>query len=612
MEKYSFYQYFAVILAMLPLTAWGFAPQIDIVGGQAGTSNNGNDAYKLNIYDVSQIAQLDTIEIHLNPQVNNGEVIFVVYEPAAMFGWDLAWDSGRQVVSAGAGFKSSPNIGMVLQPGTSYAIGVFFTNDDMQYWWEDVGTENLGWATIDSAYYANNGDIWFGLPDPLVGGGSNSNSLYYQRVTVSLPEDVDGDGVNELTDCDDNEPLAFPGNNEVSCDGIDNDCDPGTLDDGDQDNDGVTICGGDCDDTRANVNPGEVEVVCDGLDNDCDPGTLNNPDDDLDGVQVCSGDCDDADPTVFDGAPELCDGIDNDCDGVVDDNVAYIDYFEDADGDGFGDPGVVQSTCDGAPSGFVADNTDCDGSDPTVFPGAEEVCDGVDQDCDGAVDDGLPLTDWFADADGDGFGDGTDILSTCDTSPPSGYADVDGDCDPDNGNVYPGGDEFCDDIDNDCDLEIDEEVVYRDVYADTDGDGFGDDDDTQSICEPDAPAGWVDLGGDCDDDEEVVYPGADELCDGLDNDCDGELSEDEFDGDDDGYFACDDCNDANPNTNPGMEETCNGIDNDCDGIGPTLDECDPDADESLKAGCACDSGQPVGGLWLFAALLVGLRRRATK
>ncbi len=593
------------------MSAFGFAPQIDTIGGTASSNNGGNYAYKLDLYQVNDQAQLDTIEVYLDPQVNNAEVIYAVYGPSPMFAWELVWDSGRQQLTNGAGFKASPNVDILLQPGVTYAIGVYLTADDVEYWWESTGPHDLGWATVDEAYYAVNGDEWFGLPDPIFGGGNYSNSLYHQRITVTLPEDVDGDGVDELTDCDDNEPLAFPGNPEVSCDNIDNDCNAGTIDDADDDGDGVSVCSGDCDDTNAQVNPGMVEVICDGLDNDCDVGTSNNPDDDGDGVTQCSGDCDDADPARYPGALELCDGIDNDCSGYVDDNVVYTDYFEDADGDGFGDPALGQTTCDGAPSGFVLDGSDCDDGDVDVYPGAVEICDGIDQDCDGVADNGLPTTDWFADTDGDGFGDGGDVLATCDGAPPSGYSDVDGDCDPDNDAVYPGADEFCDGLDNDCDTEIDEDVVYRDVYADLDGDGFGDDNDTQSICDPDAPDGWAEQGGDCDDGLDFVYPGAEELCDGFDNDCAGDLADDELDGDGDGYPACDDCNDLNPNTNPGMEETCNGIDNDCDGDAPTEKDCDPDSDESLKGTCACDSGQPVHGLWLLLALVVGIRRRAS-
>ena len=96
-------------------------------------------------------------------------------------------------------------------------------------------------------------------------------------------------------------------------------------------------------------------------------------------------DCDDNDATIHPGAAEVCDGVDNNCSGEADDGLTFASYSLDADGDTFGNAVVSISTCDGAPAGYVADNTDCDDSTAATYPGAVEIaCDGIDQSCNGA------------------------------------------------------------------------------------------------------------------------------------------------------------------------------------------------------------------------------------
>ena len=171
--------------------------------------------------------------------------------------------------------------------------------------------------------------------------------------------DNDNDGVGVCTDCDDGNSAVFPGNVETTCNGIDDDCDPGTLDDPNADGDAFSLCNGDCDDGNAAVFPGNAETLCNSIDDDCDPGTEDDPDNDNDGVGVCT-DCDDGNSAVFPGNVETtCNGIDDDCDpGTLDD--------PNADGDAF-------SLCNG----------DCDDGNPAVFPGnVETTCNGVDDDCD--------------------------------------------------------------------------------------------------------------------------------------------------------------------------------------------------------------------------------------
>jgi Putative metal-binding motif/FG-GAP-like repeat/FG-GAP repeat len=169
---------------------------------------------------------------------------------------------------------------------------------------------------------------------------------------------------------------------------------------------------------------------------------------------------------------------------------------------------TLQSDCDG--DGFTPFGGDCDDGDPARNPGVVDACDGVDNDCDGAVDES---------ADGD----------------PAGVCD---DCNDANASIYPGAPEICDLLDNDCDGQVDE-------GADADHDG-------------------VTIPCDCDDTNATVHPGASEICDALDNDCDGQVDEG-VDADGDGSTTPCDCDDTNRAVHPGASEQCNGKDDDCDG-----------------------------------------------
>jgi hypothetical protein len=193
-------------------------------------------------------------------------------------------------------------------------------------------------------------------------------------------------------------------------------------------------------------------------------------------------------------------------------------FYADADGDGYGDVSHTTTACS-IPSGYAVTADDCDDTNPAVHPGAAEVCDGLDNDCDDSVDVGAidPLT-WYADNDADGFGDDVAIDQQC--AQPSGSVDVGGDCDDTNAAVHPGAAEVCDGIDNDCDESVDTGANDATWYADNDEDGFGDDVAMDPQCAE--TSGSVEVGGDCDDNDPAVNPTANEICDdGLDNDCDG-------------------------------------------------------------------------------------------
>lgn len=384
--------------------------------------------------------------------------------------------------------------------------------------------------------------------------------------------------------------------------------------DGDQD--GYSAPQGDCEPENPAIHPGAVDICEDGIDQNCNGADASCNNKDEDGYSVTDGDCDDTNPLVYPGALDLWDGIDNDCDELIDegpremvealitcyetncvgmpqwecepcmeiiemasqvveiectwviitsDNSEYLaltslsqkaDYLLDhcARGDIDGD-------------GVSAANGDCNPNDATAYPGAPEIVgDGIDQNC-----NGLDKTE--SDMDEDGY-----------ISAASGGND----CDDTNPAIHPGVIDICGDlIDQDCDGTVRE-------CPDLDGDGYYSEE------------------GDCNDDDPSVYPEAEEICDGKDNNCNGEI--DEYNGrpafpdnDHDGFgteegmiWICDepqegfsenssDCNDNDASINPGSPEICNdGKDNNCDGV---TDKCDDDSD-GYYSEVDCDDGNP--------------------
>ncbi|MDG1478533.1 MAG: MopE-related protein [Myxococcota bacterium] len=316
-------------------------------------------------------------------------------------------------------------------------------------------------------------------------------------------------------------------------------------------------------------------------------------------------DCDDTDAAINPDAEEVCDGIDNDCDGDVDtDATDQETFYDDTDGDGYGDTSSTTTACS-QPSGAVSDDTDCDDADASIHPGATEICDGADNDCDGSVDEGSAgTTTYYADDDADGFGDADDTTEDC--GAPSGYVSNDADCDDTDAAINPDAEEVCDGEDNDCDGDIDTDATDRTTwYADDDADGFGDASDDTEDCG--APSGYVSDSDDCDDTDPAVNPDAEEVCDGIDNDCDGSIdtdatdrmtwyADDDADGFGDASAATEDCSaptghqsdssdcdDTDADVYPGADETpYDGVDQDCDG--DDLTDIDGDGYDGLDGG----------------------------
>lgn len=581
---------------------------------------------------------------------------------------------------------------------------------------------------VTNDYYLDADGDGFGWVDEVVAAcespfGYVSNADDCDDATF-LFADLDGDGIGsgpaldcgDVTldgDCNEGDANVFPGATEICGNDADEDCDG--LD---------VICGnGGCTQPLAcnyDASASEDDGTCfypeaDFL--DCEGNCLS----DTDGDGVCDeievGGCTDPSACNYNEfatdegicaypQAEICNGLDDDCDSEIDNGV-LLTFYLDFDGDGFGNVEETTLACQ-APTGYVdntedcndnsityldtdndgygvgdviacgnADNnTDCDDNNADVNPAATEICNTLDENCDGEADEFVTNT-YYGDFDGDGFGGNEETIQSCelvdgyvenaDDCDDSfvGYDDVDGDgygsgeisacgtainaddCDDNNILVNPGMEELCNNMDDDCDVEVDEFVTIT-FYADVDGDGFGNIDSTINACEitegfvtnfddcDDQAITYDDLDGDgfgmgeytacgtasnsedCNDEDNTVYPEANEMCNLNDDNCDGEVDEfvtttffadadgDGFGTDSDAVEACDqpegyvnnfddcddsvlsyedfdgdgfgsgdavscgsattntDCDDANGTISPDTQEICgDGVDNDC-------------------------------------------------
>ena len=219
---------------------------------------------------------------------------------------------------------------------------------------------------------------------------------------------------------------------------------------------------------------------------------------------------------------------DDDDDAVDDDDVADDD---DAVGDSDSD-------------GFTVEQGDCDDDDPTRYPGAEELCDGIDSNCDTVEDTDLDGETRWLDFDNDGFGSANEnsTIETCGERP--GYVDDNNDCADNDPNIHPEAEEVCNGLDDNCDDRVDFGVLEP-LYFDTDLDGHGAGPELGDGC---AGLGYSTLNDDCNDNDGTIW------------------EDDDVDFDNDGYDRCaGDCDDSNSGVSPAKEEICNGVDDDCSG-----------------------------------------------
>lgn len=262
------------------------------------------------------------------------------------------------------------------------------------------------------------------------------------------------------------------------------------------------------------------------------------------------GDCDDSNSKINLNAIESCNAIDDNCNKQVDEGLEQVANC------GFNNKGIKTTYC---VNGSIIDKTPCVDPDKCkngeakactticgtgietcvdgIYSGCTaslpttEVCDGVDNNCNTFVDEGQAMNTFYLDDDEDGFGDLTKSIVGCTAADGSiyssgikqikNYVDGDGDCNDTNAGINPSAVELCNGIDDNCDNLIDNGsgVAPNTFYLDADKDGYGTSDTKVEACV--APAGYVNNNTDCNDTNAIVNPAAKEVCNAIDENCDG-------------------------------------------------------------------------------------------
>ena len=315
-----------------------------------------------------------------------------------------------------------------------------------------------------------------------------------------------------------------------------------------------------CDGPLVDQKSADLDLSGEGLKTEPVTLTLTTPDADGDGyVPTANGgsDCNDASAVANPAQTrELCDGLDNDCKNGVDDGLPRSEYFFDEDGDGVGAGSVVPACVQ--PAGHVTVTGDCNDKEPRQTPGKMEDCNDIDDDCDAQTDEGFDKA-WYLDSDGDSFGDQSKMVTSC-TKPSEQHVRATSrfDCRDDLAERNPNAQEKCNGEDDDCSGMPDERFMMGPqalgascvnqtctgtyacnqtqdgtacnapaptrYYADLDGDGEGAGPVAQLVCPGGmASAGRVTNTDDCDDADPGTRTSATEVCDAIDNNCDGTL-----------------------------------------------------------------------------------------
>ena len=162
--------------------------------------------------------------------------------------------------------------------------------------------------------------------------------------------------------------------------------------------------------------------------------------------------------------------------------LLYLSLFACGETEKISEPGSEEGNIlvDSDGDGYLSDE-DCDDSDGSIFPDAEEICDGFDNNCNGQADEDVQIT-FYADTDEDGFGSQNITTHACEA--PEGFVQQGTDCDDTDNQTFPGATEICDSKDNNCNSSIDEDLNIP-FFVDSDGDGFGDDENQIDACQPD-------------------------------------------------------------------------------------------------------------------------------